>query len=72
MPGSVPRTATEALVNATLPYIKKIAEGNVKQLFLNDREIQSGVNIYKGNLVNEQVANALNLPFKDLKGLSET
>lgn len=71
MPGSVPRTSTEALVNATLPYIKKLAEGNVKQLFLNDKEIQSGVNIYKGNLVNERVAHALNLPFKDLKGLTE-
>ena len=43
----------------------------VKQLFLNDKEIQSGVNIYKGELVNEQVAHALNLPFKDLKGLTE-
>ena len=71
MPGSVPRTATEALVNATLPYIKKITEGNLKQLLLNDIEIQSGVNIYKGNLVNSKVAEALGLPFKDLKILTE-
>ncbi len=69
MPGSVPRTATEALVNATLPFIKKIAKGDLGDLILNDPELQSGINIYNGHLVNSEVATALSLPFEDLKVL---
>ncbi len=55
MPGTVPRTSTYALTNATLPYLLKIAGGGLKGL-LEDPALGSGVNIHAGAVVNSAVA----------------
>ncbi|MFN3360914.1 MAG: alanine dehydrogenase [Pseudanabaenaceae cyanobacterium] len=54
MPGAVPWTATQALVNATLPYVMQLAEGLDKL----DRYpvLQRGLNIYQKKIVHPVIA----------------
>ena len=60
MPGSVPRTATESLCNATMPYVQLIAENGVQAAIAASKPLSLGVNAMNGKLVNEAVSNALN------------
>jgi len=48
MPGDYPLTATQALSNATIPYVKKIADLGWKRASLEDSAIYSGVNVAGG------------------------
>lgn len=65
MPGAVPRTSTFALNNATLPFIIKLANQGYKQALLNDAHLLNGLNVINGQVVNQHVAEALNLTFVD-------
>ncbi len=56
MPGAVPRTSTLALTNATFSYIKKIADLGLEKAMDQDPGLRSGLNIYKGEIVHEEVA----------------
>ena len=67
MPGAVAKTSTMALTNVTLNYIRKIARDGVEKSIKNDLPLRLGVNIYKGDLVYEQVAKDLDLPYTPLK-----
>jgi len=51
MPGSVPRTATEALNNATLPYIIELANKGTKKALVENKELAKGLNIEAGKLL---------------------
>ncbi len=62
MPGTVPRTSTYALTNATLPYLLKIAGGGLKGL-LDDPALGNGVNIHAGVVVNSAVASSFGESF---------
>jgi alanine dehydrogenase len=72
MPGAVPRTSTEALTNATLPFALKIANLGVPRVFDQVPAIRRGLNVYcapgegKGCITNEAVARSLGLPFAPL------
>ena len=66
MPGAVPRTSTYALTNVTLKYARMIANNGVERSIAQDEYLRKGVNIYKGDLVYEQVATDLELPFTPL------
>ena len=48
MPGAVPKTATAALSNATLPYLISIAEQGIINALKIDQGFASGVNTHKG------------------------
>ena len=61
MPGAVPRTATEALVNVSLPYIKLLAEKGVKGALSTDTSLSIGLNVDNGQLVNSSVSKALGM-----------
>jgi alanine dehydrogenase len=50
MPGAYPRTYTQALTAATLPYIKTIAARGIVEA-IKDPVIKTAVNTYKGKLV---------------------
>jgi alanine dehydrogenase len=63
MPGAVPRTSTFALTNATLPYVRALADHGLQALEL-DAGLAAGLNVHAGAITYEAVANALNLPFK--------
>lgn len=65
MPGQVARQSTQALTNATLPYLKMMAgEGVIQVLshsFKNDGRFVKGLNSYKGKITYESVAKDLEL-----------
>jgi alanine dehydrogenase len=69
MPGAVPHTSTYALTNATLPYAVSLANGGVESAARDDPALARGVNVYKGSLVYEPVAEAHSLDSRALLDL---
>ncbi len=63
MPGAVPNTSTIALTNATLPYVVRIANHDIDILLREDEELRTGLNIYKGKVTHEGVAEAFDLEY---------
>ncbi len=59
MPGAYPRTATLALTNATLPYVKQIADQGVRKAVQEDPVIRTALNTYHGAVVNKALARSL-------------
>ncbi|HEY4971927.1 MAG TPA: alanine dehydrogenase [Steroidobacteraceae bacterium] len=64
MPGAVPRTSTFALTNATLPYVRALADHGWRQALANDPGLGRGLNVHAGQLTHEAVASALGLDFR--------
>ena len=69
MPGSVPRTSTIALTNATLRYGLQIAKKGLEEAAKNSGVIASGVNTYLGKLTCRNVALAHGLQYTALEEL---
>ncbi len=69
IPGDYPLTATQALANATIPYVKKIADMGWKTACLKDEAIYSGVNVAGGLVTDEAVANAHKMDYHMLKDI---
>ncbi len=65
MPGAVPRTSTEALTGATLPYVLKLAEGGLEAL-RRDEALAAGASTIDGKLVCEAVAMAQGVAYTPL------
>jgi alanine dehydrogenase len=68
MPGAVPYTSTLALTNATLPYAVRLANYGWKKACLDNPDLRNGLNIIEGQVVYKAVADAFNLPFKEVTG----
>ncbi|WP_236974454.1 alanine dehydrogenase [Membranihabitans maritimus] len=66
MPGAVPQTSTIALTNATLPYGLLLADKGWKEACRLRKDLLSGLNIVKGNIVYKGVAEAFDLPLEDV------
>ncbi|MDO9472519.1 MAG: alanine dehydrogenase [Caulobacter sp.] len=64
MPGAAPRTSSEALGNATLPFGLALADHGLKALE-KDPHLARGLNVLKGELTHPAVAEALGKPFVD-------
>jgi alanine dehydrogenase len=64
MPGAVPRTSTFALTNATLPYVKLLADLGWKRALASDAGLAQGLNVHEGRLTHEAVAKALQLDWQ--------
>ncbi|MCB6177770.1 alanine dehydrogenase [Rhodobacter sp. Har01] len=62
MPGAVARTSTQALGNATLPFLLALAGKGWKQACADDRHLLNGLNVHAGKLTYEAVGTALGLP----------
>ncbi len=58
MPGAVPNTSTYALTNATMPYIRSIANLGWEAALGADPALALGLNTHGGQLTNEAVAMA--------------
>ncbi|HJR46426.1 MAG TPA: alanine dehydrogenase [Actinomycetota bacterium] len=69
MPGAVPHTSTYALTNATLPYVVDLADNGLEAAVKADPALAKGVNVYKGQVVYEPVADAHGLPAVELASL---
>ncbi len=59
MPGAVPRTSTFALTNATLPYVRAIADLGWEAAAKRDPGLAAGLNIHAGRVMHPAVAAAL-------------
>jgi len=62
MPGAVPRTSAFALNNATLPYVKALADKGWERVTAEDRGLAAGLNIVHGAVVHPAVAHELGFP----------
>jgi alanine dehydrogenase len=67
MPGGVPITSTEALTNATLPYVEAIAEYGLTEAVSRDWALGRGVNVLDGKVTYEPVAEAHDLEYTPLE-----
>lgn len=59
IPGAVPRTATFALANSTIPYVLLLADHGVDAAIERRPELAEGLNTRSGSITNEAVRNAL-------------
>lgn len=66
MPGSVSRTSTFALTNATLPYALKIANKGWRQALKEEPGLACGLNVCDGKVTFKAVADDQNLPYTPL------
>ena len=56
MPGAVPKTSTQALVRATMPYVQLIADNGIEAAIIKDNGLKMGVNTWDGKIYNREVA----------------
>ena len=61
MPGSVARTSTFALTNATFPYVLRLANLGYEAALAADPALARGLNVLDGKVVSPPVAEALGL-----------
>ncbi len=66
MPGAVPYTSTLALTNATLPYAVRLANYGWKKACTDNADLRQGLNIINGEVVYKAVADAFDLPYRDV------
>ena len=69
MPGAVPLTSTRALTNATLPYVRTLADRGWRRAVQEDPGLGAGVNIADGVITWPGVAEAFGLPCTPLAQL---
>jgi alanine dehydrogenase len=62
MPGAVPRTSALALNNATLPYVKALADRGWERATIEDSGLAQGLNVVRGAVVHPAVARGLGIP----------
>ena len=65
MPGAVPRTATFALTNATIPYALELANKGYKKACKENDALLKGLNVLNGHITYQAVADAFGYDFKD-------
>jgi len=58
MPGAVPTTSTNALTNATLPYVRAIANQGWRGAMQADSALALGLNTHAGTVTNDAVGSA--------------
>ncbi len=69
MPGAVSHTSTWALTNTTIPYAIKIAEKGLLDAARADKALAKGINVYKGHVTYEAVAQAHKMEYVALSKL---
>jgi len=58
IPGAVSRTSTFALTNATLPYLRKLANFGLRKALKEDPALNKGLNVHAGEITHKGVAEA--------------
>jgi len=70
MPGAYPKTSTIALTNATLPYIKILADKGIERAIREDAVIKSALNIYNGMVVHKALADSMGFVYESMDEIS--
>lgn len=65
IPGAVARTSTQALTNATFPYVLKLANEGIYTALRNDPNLRNGLNVCQGQLTHPVVAHSLGMDYRD-------
>ena len=68
IPGAVGRTSSQALCNATLPYIRRLADLGLEAFLEQDAGLHNALNVHAGAICHPGVASA----FPDLSGSAGT
>ena len=63
MPGAVARTSTYAMNNASISFVKEIANKGYKRAILENKHLANGLNVCFGHITNQAVAHALKQDF---------
>lgn len=63
MPGAVARTSTFALNNATLPFTLALADKGHRKALADNPHLLAGLNVYKGKITYQAVADALGVAY---------
>ncbi len=61
MTAGIPRTASRALANASMPYLTAMADAGLEAALRADAGLAAGVYMYHGRIVNERVGGALKI-----------
>jgi alanine dehydrogenase len=69
MPGAVARTSTDALNNATLGFVLRLADRGWRAALAEDVHLRNGLNICNGYVTHPAVAAALGIDFTQPEGL---
>ena len=69
MPGAVPNTSTYALTNATLPYVRALANHGWHTALSSDPALKLGLNTHDGSVVNAAVASAVGVECRALESV---
>ena len=67
IPGAVPRTATMALTNATLPYVEALARKGWRKAVHEDDGLAKGIDVLEGKITHRGVAQAHGLVYTPLE-----
>ena len=59
MPGAVPITSTNALTNATMPYVLALADHGIAEAAQRDPGLRLGINVAGGNVTHQAVADGV-------------
>ncbi|KFF49489.1 alanine dehydrogenase [Gammaproteobacteria bacterium MFB021] len=65
MPGAVARTSTQALTNATLPFVIALADKGWQQALADDSHFLAGLNVHAGQLTYAAVGEAFDIEAVD-------
>lgn len=65
IPAAVPRTATQALTNATIPYVLDLADHGVDDAMKRNSALRQGLNVRGGKVVHPAVAAAFGMEAED-------
>lgn len=63
MPGGMARTSTQALTNATLPFVIDLANKGARRALTESPHLLAGLNVAAGQITHKAVANARKLPY---------
>ncbi len=63
MPAAVARTSAFALNNATLPFVTALADQGCREALKFDGNLRNGLNVYRGSITHEAVAEALDADY---------
>ena len=64
MPGAYARTATQALTNATYPYIESLADHGLAKACERQPQLIGGINIQNGKVTCKPVADAFGMAYE--------
>jgi alanine dehydrogenase len=70
MPGAVARTSAFALNNATLPFVVLLANRGYQKAFKHNPHLLNGLNVYRGHITNEAVAEGVVQPYTPYEQLA--